>query len=122
MKSILLCVLISFIITDTYYTVVSGDNLTKIANKFGTTVSKLVSWNNIADPNKIYVGQRLIVKKDSNPTPTPSPSQPSGSYKVTDAQMKKMGWTNLIVSTVAPLSHNSFKPLLYHQYPAEVHG
>jgi predicted chitinase len=94
MKSILLCVLISFIVADTYYTVVSGDNLTKIANKFGTTVSKLVSWNNIADPNKIYVGQRLIVKKDSNPTPTPTPSQPSGSYKVTDAQMKKMGWTN----------------------------
>ena len=93
MRNILLCVLISFIVADTYYTVVSGDNLTKIAKKYGTTVAQLVSWNNIADPNKIKVGQRLIVRKDSTPTPTPTPT-PSGSYKVTDAQMQKMGWTN----------------------------
>ena len=93
MRNILLCVLISFIVADTYYTVVSGDNLTKIAKKYGTTVAQLVSWNNIADPNKIRVGQRLIVRKDSTPTPTPTPT-PSGSYKVTDAQMQKMGWTN----------------------------
>lgn len=46
----------------TYYTVVSGDNLTKIANKYGTTVNQLVSWNNIANPNLIYPGQKLRVK------------------------------------------------------------
>lgn len=46
----------------TYYTVVSGDNLTKIANKYGTTVNQLVSWNNIANLNLIYPGQKLRVK------------------------------------------------------------
>ena len=45
-----------------YYTVVSGDNLTKIANKYGTTVNQLVAWNNIANPNLIYAGQKLRVK------------------------------------------------------------
>lgn len=45
-----------------YYTVVSGDNLTKIANKYGTTVNQLVSWNNIANPNLIYPGQKLRIK------------------------------------------------------------
>lgn len=45
-----------------YYTVVRGDNLTKIANRFGTTVKQLVEWNNIADPNLIRVGQVLRVK------------------------------------------------------------
>ena len=45
-----------------YYTVVSGDNLTKIANRYGTTVNQLVSWNNIANPNLIYPGQKLRVK------------------------------------------------------------
>ena len=45
-----------------YYTVASGDNLTKIANKYGTTVNQLVSWNNIANPNLIYPGQKLRVK------------------------------------------------------------
>ena len=48
---------------DTYYTVVSGDTLSGIAARFGVTVAQLCSWNNISDPNKIYVGQRLIVKR-----------------------------------------------------------
>lgn len=45
-----------------YYTVVRGDNLSKIAAKFGTTVSQLVEWNNIKNPNLIYPGQVLRVK------------------------------------------------------------
>lgn len=48
---------------DTYYTVVSGDTLSGIAAKFGVTVAQLCSWNNISNPDLIYVGQRLIVKK-----------------------------------------------------------
>jgi len=39
------------------YTVVSGDNLTKIANANGTTVAALVKLNGIKDANKINVGQ-----------------------------------------------------------------
>lgn len=45
-----------------YYTVKRGDNLTKIAAKYGTTVSQLVAWNNIKNPNRIYVGQVFRVK------------------------------------------------------------
>ena len=45
-----------------YYIVQSGDNLTKIANKYGTTVNQLVAWNNIANANLIYPGQKLRVK------------------------------------------------------------
>jgi len=45
-----------------YYTVVAGDNLTKIAGKFGTTVNQLVEWNSIKNPDLINVGQQLRVK------------------------------------------------------------
>ena len=45
-----------------YYIVKAGDNLTRIANKFNTTVNQLVSWNNIKNPNLIYVNQKLRVK------------------------------------------------------------
>lgn len=45
-----------------YYTVQRGDNLTKIANRYGTTVNQLVAWNNIANPNLIYAGQKLRVR------------------------------------------------------------
>lgn len=44
------------------YTVQKGDNLTKIAKKYNTTVDKIAKDNNIKDPNKIYVGQKLVIK------------------------------------------------------------
>lgn len=43
------------------YFVQSGDTLSGIATKFGTTVSDLVSRNHIANPNVIYVGQKIYL-------------------------------------------------------------
>jgi murein DD-endopeptidase MepM/ murein hydrolase activator NlpD len=43
------------------YTVVKGDNLTKIAKAHGTTVAALVALNGIKDKNKINIGQVLKV-------------------------------------------------------------
>jgi murein DD-endopeptidase MepM/ murein hydrolase activator NlpD len=43
------------------YTVVKGDNLTKIAKANGTTVAELVKLNGIKDKNKISIGQVLKV-------------------------------------------------------------
>lgn len=48
--------------TVTYYTVKKGDTLSAIAQTYGTTVNQLVSWNGIANPNLIVVGQKLRVK------------------------------------------------------------
>lgn len=44
------------------YTVKSGDSVWLIANKYGISMSQLISWNNIKN-NFIYPGQKLIVKK-----------------------------------------------------------
>jgi len=41
------------------YTVVKGDNLTRIAAKYGTTVAKLVELNGIKNANLIQIGQVL---------------------------------------------------------------
>ena len=43
------------------YTVVKGDNLTKIAKAHGTTVAALTKLNGIKDANKIAIGQVLKV-------------------------------------------------------------
>ena len=43
------------------YTVVKGDNLTKIAKAHGSTVAELVKLNGIKDKNKISIGQVLKV-------------------------------------------------------------
>lgn len=45
--------------TTSTYTVKSGDNLTKIANLYGTTVEVLANLNSIKDKNLIVVGQVL---------------------------------------------------------------
>lgn len=45
-----------------YYIVKKGDNLTKIAKKYGTSVNQLASWNGIRNVNLIYVGQKLRVR------------------------------------------------------------
>lgn len=59
-----------------YYTVVRGDALYKIAAKFNCTIADLVKWNNIPNPNLIYVGQKLIVGW----TDTPVPPEPEKEY------------------------------------------
>lgn len=45
-----------------YYVIQKGDNLTKIAKKYGTTVNQLVAWNNIKNPNLIYAGSKIRVR------------------------------------------------------------
>lgn len=53
---------------DPYYVVVAGDTLSKIAERFGTTYQELARLNGIANPNLIYVGQKLMLpKKEEEP-------------------------------------------------------
>lgn len=43
------------------YTVVEGDTLALIAQRFGTTVEALQAANGIEDPNQIVIGQVLVI-------------------------------------------------------------
>lgn len=53
---------------DGYYTVVNGDTLWSIANRYGLTVDELKQLNNLTS-NTISVGQRLRLRSSSMPTP-----------------------------------------------------
>jgi LysM repeat protein len=50
------------------YVVQPGDTLARIASQFGTTVAALQSANNIANPNRIFVGQVLVLPVAVRPT------------------------------------------------------
>jgi len=50
---------------NTRYVVQSGNTLSGIAIKFGTSVSSLVRLNNIKNPNLIYIGQVLIISTNT---------------------------------------------------------
>lgn len=43
------------------YTIRPGDTLGKVAAAFKVTVANLVSWNKIANPNVVFVGQKVRV-------------------------------------------------------------
>lgn len=61
-------------LTECSYQVQRGDNLFRIAKRFGVSVSSLQGANHIVNPSKIYAGQELIVpcgeasvKKEAEP-------------------------------------------------------
>ncbi|MEA3470571.1 MAG: LysM domain-containing protein, partial [Thermodesulfobacteriota bacterium] len=47
---------------DRYYKVRRGEHLTGIAQKHGLTVKELCALNNINPKQKIYPGQRLVIR------------------------------------------------------------
>jgi LysM repeat protein len=64
--------------TDRVITVQAGDTLSGIAARHGLTVRDLVALNGIADPNRIYAGQRL--KLATAPAqPSAAPAQPGSA-------------------------------------------
>ncbi|KAH0795471.1 LysM peptidoglycan-binding domain-containing protein [Histomonas meleagridis] len=93
----------------TTYTVKSGDTLSAIAARYGTTVSAICSLNGIKNANKIYVGQKLkIPSGGSKPQPTAAPKPTSGGggsgSTVTASQMKKFGWVDTSSTVINDLN------------------
>jgi len=43
------------------HTVVAGDTLSEIAAQYGVALDDLVAWNDIEDPTRITVGQRIAL-------------------------------------------------------------
>jgi polysaccharide deacetylase family sporulation protein PdaB len=67
-----------------HYVVKSGDNLSKISANYGVTVQQIVSANNIADQNLIYIGQVLTIPGESNSIPKPV-TPPTGTTYIVKA-------------------------------------
>jgi nucleoid-associated protein YgaU len=45
------------------YVVKSGDTLARIAKAHGTTAEEIAKANNLADPDRLKVGQKLLIPK-----------------------------------------------------------
>ncbi|MFY9304750.1 MAG: LysM peptidoglycan-binding domain-containing protein [Rhodoluna sp.] len=73
----------------TSYTIKSGDTLSGIAARFGTTTRKLMNLNNITDANRIRIGQVLRLpgapSEPSEPEPAPAPSARTYTIKSGDS-------------------------------------
>lgn len=64
-----------------FYTIQSGDTLSEIASRYGTTVQELVDINHLANPNLIYPGETLRIA--TNSTVNGSETRGTGSITYT---------------------------------------
>jgi len=55
----------------TYHTVQRGENLYRIALRYGTTVDAIVAANGLANENSVYVGQVLLIPAGDQGQPQP---------------------------------------------------
>lgn len=86
------------------YTVEPGDNLTKIAAKLSKQtgaalygyVQALVNLNQLADPNKIYIGQSLTYPDEWTASPV-RPVPPAPVAPVMPAKPPTPFWKNPVV-------------------------
>ena len=70
------------------YKIVKGDNLTRIAKEFGTTVDTLVKLNNIANPNLIYADAELKIPKTEAEIAADDTAAKEAAAKVAAAKAK----------------------------------
>ena len=68
---------VGFAFADSSYTVKDGDVLWKIAENYQTTWQALAEYNRLANPNLIYVNQKLAIPDSSSVKPAPAPVQPT---------------------------------------------
>lgn len=66
----------------TTYTVQRGDILSRIAQRYGVTVSQIVAANGIANPSLIFAGQVLIIPAGGSPSDPGAPPPSGGSQEI----------------------------------------
>lgn len=69
--------------TNGSYKVQKGDTLSAIARRYGTTVQAIAEANGITDVNKIYVGDKLVIRGSSTNTSTSNKTTSTNSSKTT---------------------------------------
>jgi len=52
--------------------VASGETLIGISRRHGVSVDQLVALNGLADPSRIYAGQRLVIAREATAAPKPA--------------------------------------------------
>ncbi len=106
---------VGFASADTAYTVKDGDVLWKIAQKYQTTWQALAEFNKLADPNLIYVNQKLAIPDGSSDTaPAPAQTEPVPAPVVTPAAQ------GVQVPEAVQADYNEFLAAVDQQYAYDI--
>ncbi len=66
----------------TVHVVQAGENLFRLALRYGTTVEAIMAANGITDQHMIYVGQRLVIPSGGRTTASAAAATTGGTYVV----------------------------------------
>jgi membrane-bound lytic murein transglycosylase D len=99
---------------DIAYLVERGDSLSVIANRFDTTVGRLVSLNQLASRNRISIGQRILLPQDNDALPrlpldTPQSPPSDGIYTVRRGDTVSLIATRFAIEETELLSLNGIR-------------
>ncbi|MEX1018419.1 MAG: LysM peptidoglycan-binding domain-containing protein [Litorilinea sp.] len=86
------------------YTVVPGDSLSALADRFGVTLEELQRVNGIADPNLLEVGQILILPGAGAPPPSQASTLPTVRAVPGDTLGRIAGRLDVELATLAALN------------------
>ncbi len=101
---------------DTIHIVQRGDTVASIARRYGITINAIVTANNIQNPNRIFVGQRLVIPTTAPPTatfvpPTATTAPPTATpIPPTSTSVPPTPTTALPTSTAIPPTATSVPP------------
>ena len=106
------------------YTIVAGDNLTKIASKLGVSLSALLSANKLTASSIIYAGRTLVVPGAA--AAAPAPASVPGAVTLLDAEMetnarvivsvgRKLGVSDygIVIALAAAMQESSLRNINY---------
>lgn len=71
------------------YTIKSGDTLSAIAKRYGTTVAALAQTNKISNANLIYAGRKLVLPNGANPTSASTATKAADTKAKVPAEVPK---------------------------------
>ncbi|MEB2286979.1 MAG: LysM peptidoglycan-binding domain-containing protein [Anaerolineae bacterium] len=89
---------------ETIHVVQPGENLFRVALKYGLSTAFLASYNGITNPNVIYVGQRIRIPSSAAAQPQPQPATPApvGATPLPATVAATLVPTNVPVVTMIP--------------------
>lgn len=86
-----------------------GENLYRIALRYGTTVQALASANNLSNTSLIHAGQRLVIPGRGSATATSSPAPTSSSVSAPTSGK----WIDINVATQGLVAYEGQRPVYW---------
>jgi LysM repeat protein len=105
-----------------YHIVQPGENLKAIARTYGKKDTDIIRWNNIKNPNRIEVCQKIWLQEPPKTAPSTAATKgveaPKNAQTLTDSQRKVVNQADLLKNGTAPAQYSTTtqtQPQYYNQ-------